>query len=315
MLDVIIALIPAGIAGIFFFGLPAAIVIAVSVASCLLFEYVWQRLMHKPNSLGDLSAVVTGLLLAYNMPPTIPWWMVVIGALFSIIIAKQVFGGLGQNFMNPALAGRAFLMAAWTGPMTTWISPSFFGMDAQSTATPLALMKSGAMSEMPTYLEAFLGNIGGCIGETSAALLLLGGLYLLVRRVIKINTPLAFLATVAVLTYLFGGGVTAGERTNFMLYHLLSGGLFLGAFFMATDYTTSPVTPVGQVLMGIGCGIITVAIRLKGGYPEGVSYSILLMNVLTPLIDRFTAPRVFGYKGVLQKLKGHLQRKGAKENG
>lgn len=295
MLDVIIALVPAGIAGIYFFGLRALWVIAVSVLSCILFEWIWSKLLKKPSTVGDLSAVVTGLLLAYNLPPTMPLWMVAIGALFAIIIVKQMFGGLGHNFMNPALAGRAFLLAAWATQMTKWTAPSIWGMDAVSQATPLALMKDGKWAEMPSMLNAFLGNIGGCIGETSAALLLLGGIYLMIRKVISYRTPVAFIGTVAVLTLIFGGGTSFQSAVNIMGYHLVTGGLFLGAIFMATDYTTSPVTAWGQVIMGVGCGIITTVIRLTGGYPEGVSYSILLMNIATPLIDKFTTPRVFGH--------------------
>ena len=295
MLDVIIALVPAGIAGIYFFGLRALWVIAVSVLSCILFELIWNKLLKKPSTAGDLSAVVTGLLLAYNLPPTMPLWMVAIGALFAIIIVKQMFGGLGHNFMNPALAGRAFLLAAWATQMTKWTAPSIWGMDAVSQATPLALMKDGKWAEMPSMLNAFLGNIGGCIGETSAALLLLGGIYLMIRKVISYRTPVAFIGTVAVLTLIFGGGSSFQSAVNIMGYHLVTGGLFLGAIFMATDYTTSPVTAWGQVIMGVGCGIITTVIRLTGGYPEGVSYSILLMNIATPLIDKFTTPRVFGH--------------------
>lgn len=295
MLDVIIALIPAGIAGVYFFGAQALAVICISVISCMLFEYIWNKIMKKPNSLGDLSAVITGLLLAYNMPPAIPLWIVAIGALFAIIVVKQFFGGLGHNFMNPALAGRAFLMAAWAPQMTSWVTPSIFGTDSVSSATPLALMKAGNFDELPSHLDMFLGKIGGCIGETSAILLLLGGLYLVLRRVISARTPIAFIGTVAVLAFIFGGGNNFEESCGIMITHLLTGGLMLGAIFMATDYTTSPVTKAGQVIMGIGCGIITSVIRFKGGYPEGVSYSILLMNVAAPLIDKITYPRVFGH--------------------
>ena len=296
MLDVIIALIPAGIAGICNFGESAFSVIAVSVICCMLFEYIWNRLMHKPNSLGDLSAIITGLLLAYNLPPNLPLWIEAIGAFFSIIIAKQLFGGLGGNFVNPALAGRAFLLAGWAKNMTSWLSPSFFGLDSISTATPLAMIKSGNLADLPPLTDVFMGNIGGCIGETSSVLLIAGGIYLIIRKVISYRTPAAFIGTVAVLTFIFGGGKNPSEAFNIMLYSIFSGGLILGAFFMATDYTTSPVTAIGQVIMGIGCGIITTAIRLVGGYPEGVSYSILLMNIASPLIDRFTRPTPFGHR-------------------
>ncbi len=294
MLDVIVALIPAGLAGIYFFGSYASSVIGVSVVCCILFEYLWQRLMKKPNSTGDLTAAITGLLLAYNMPPTIPLWMVVIGALFSIIIVKQLFGGVGHNFINPALGGRAFLMAAWAPQMSRWIIPSFFGTDALSAATPLSVMKEGGICTA-TLTDMFFGNTGGCIGETSAALLILGGLYLVVRKVISLKIPLSYILTVFVLTFFFGGGQNISSSFYLALCHLCSGGLMLAAFFMATDYVTSPVTKWGQIIMGIGCGIITTVIRLAGSYPEGASYSVLLMNVATPLIDKFTHPRVFGH--------------------
>ncbi|MBE7060518.1 MAG: RnfABCDGE type electron transport complex subunit D [Ruminococcaceae bacterium] len=296
MLDVIIALVPAGLAGIFYFGLRSLAVILTSVISCVLFEFIWNKLFKKPNTTGDLSAFVTGLLIAYNMPPTIPLWMVVIGCLFAIIVVKQLFGGLGQNFVNPALAARAFMLASWAGAMTTWISPSLFGSDAMSSATPLSILKAGGekMAEMPHISKLIMGDVGGCIGETSALLLAVGGLYLLMRGVIKMRTPLSFILTVAVCMFIFGGGEGFYGRLYFSGLEIFSGGLFLGAIFMATDYTTSPTTPKGQVIMGIGCGLLTSLIRLKGGYPEGVSYSILLMNIVTPLIDRYTVPTAFG---------------------
>ncbi len=296
MLDVIIALVPAGLAGIFYFGPRSLAVIAVSVLSCVFFELLWTVLMKKPATIGDLSAVVTGLLLAYNLPPTIPFWMVVLGSLFAIIVVKQFFGGIGQNFMNPALAARAFMLASWAGAMTTWTSPSLFGTDATTSATPLSFLKTGgkALENMPPMHKLFMGDIAGCIGETSACLLLIGGIYLVMRGVIKMRTPLSYIITVAVCMYIFGGGHTFAERMQTAGWHILSGGLILGAIFMATDYTTSPTTPKGQIVMGIGCGLLTCLIRLKGGYPEGVSYSILLMNILTPLIDRYTKPKVFG---------------------
>ena len=298
MLDVIIALMPALIAGIIIMGYRASIVTLVCVVSCVLFEWLWCKLLKKPSSVSDLSAVVTGLLLAFNLPVTIPLWIAVIGCLFAIIIVKQFFGGLGHNFMNPALAARAFLLTSWASHMTTWVAPftklGLFGnADVVSQATPLALMKAGEVSQLPGYLDLFLGNVGGCIGETSALAILIGAAYLLCRRVITLRVPLTYLLTVAVLTFVFGGETLfSGD----WLFHLLSGGLMLGAFFMATDYTTTPYTPKGQIIFGLGCGILTVVIRLWGGYPEGVSYSILLMNVATPLIDRFTAPRRFGRK-------------------
>lgn len=297
MLDVIIALMPALIAGCIIFGLRALVVTMVCVLSCIIAEYIWNKLLKKPNTCGDLSAVVTGILLAFNMPASIPLWIAIIGSIFAIIIVKQFFGGLGHNFMNPALAARAFLLASWALAMTTWypvgtILPIFSAPDAISSATPLAAYAAGNSTEY-SYLTLFIGYHGGCIGETSAFALLLGAVYLIIKKVIRIRVPLIFIATVAVGTWLFADsrGIGSGD----WLYQILSGGLILGACFMATDYTTTPTTPKGQIIFALGCGIITVLIRVWGGYPEGVSYSILLMNVATPLIDKLTAPKRFGY--------------------
>lgn len=290
MRDVIIALIPAVVASIYFFKLQAALLILVTVISCVLAEYIWTRLVKKTNTLKDLSAVVTGILLAFNLSPAVPLWVAAIGGAFAIIIVKQLFGGLGHNFVNPALAARAFLMASWPVQMTTWITP---GADAVSSATPLALVKSGseASGQLPGLVDLFTGNVGGTIGETSALALLLGAAYLLARRVITLEIPVAFIGTVGLMTWIFGGErLFAGD----FVYNILAGGLILGAFFMATDYTTSPVTFKGKLIMGVGCGLLTSVIRLFGGYPEGVSYSILLMNIAVPLIDRYIIPKSFG---------------------
>lgn len=299
MLDVVIALLPALLAGIIVMGYRAAVVTGVCVAACVVFEWLWCKMLKKPVSVTDLSAAVTGMLLAYNLPVTIPLWIAVIGSFFAIIIVKQFFGGLGHNFMNPALAARAFLLTSWAAHMTTWVAPFtklhlFGNVDVVTQATPLALIKGGAAAaELPGYFSLFLGNVGGCIGETSVLAILIGAAYLVIRRVISLRTPVAYLITVGILTFIFGGD---GFFNGDWLYHLLSGGLMLGAFFMATDYTTTPYTPKGQIVFGIGCGILTAVIRLWGGYPEGVSYSILLMNIAAPLIDRFTAPKRFGRK-------------------
>lgn len=294
MLDVIIALIPALIAGVIVFGYRAALLAIVCVASAVFFEWAWCKIVKKPSAIGDFSAAVTGLLLALNLPVTIPYWMAIIGALFAIIVVKQFFGGLGHNFMNPALAARAFLLTSWAQAMTTWVEPfaklNFWNnADAVTSATPLAAIKGGG--EMASYLDLFLGNVGGCIGEVSALAILLGAGYLLWRRVITIKIPLTYILTVAVITFIFGGD---GFFTGDALYHVLSGGLLFGAFFMATDYVTTPCTPMGQTVFAIGCGVLTAVIRLWGGYPEGVSYSILLMNVAAPLIERYTQPKRFG---------------------
>jgi len=292
MLDVIIALLPATLASIYFFRFNALKLIVLSIASAVITEAVFQKARKKPVTINDLSAVVTGLLLAFNIPPSAPWWIPVVGSAFAIAIAKQFFGGLGHNFMNPALAGRAMLLASWPTIMTNWVTP---GADAVSTATPLAILKvnTAASAEqvagtLPSLFDMFIGNIGGCLGETSALLLIIGGIYLLYRKVITWRIPFTYIGTVAVMMLIFGGGFEN------MLYHLLAGGLILGAFFMATDYASSPVTKKGQIIYGIGAGLLTAIIRLKGGYPEGVSYSILLMNVAAPLIDKYTSPKVFG---------------------
>lgn len=290
MRDVIIALIPAAAASVYFFKVSAAMLILATVLSCVLSEYAWNKIAKKPNTVSDLSAVVTGMLLAFNLSPAVPVWIAVIGGVFAIIIAKQLFGGLGHNFINPALAARAFMMASWPVQMTTWRLP---GWDAISTATPLALLKKGGevSGQMPDLWDIFIGNTGGTIGETSALALLIGALYLLVRKVITIELPIAFIGSVGLMTWIFGG---SEPFTGDFIRHILSGGLILGAFFMATDYTTSPVTFKGRIVMGIGCGLLTSVIRLFGGYPEGVSYSILLMNLTVPMIDRYLMPKRFG---------------------
>lgn len=307
MYHVFIALCPAAAAGVYFFGPRALIMMVLSVLSCMGFEALWQKLTHRRITVSDGSAAVTGLLLAFNVPVTLPYPMVIIGALFAIIIVKQLFGGLGQNFVNPALAARAFLLASWPVQMTTWAAPLhqialFHPVDAVTCATPLAILKGTASSgTLPSVLDMFIGNTGGCIGETSALLLLVGAAYLMIKKIIKPHMPLAFIGTVAVLTFLFG-------QPGTVLASLLSGGLMLGAFFMATDYTTSPITGRGQMIGGMICGALTVLIRIKGGYPEGVSYSILLMNVLTPLIDKWVRPRRFGEVSAWQKLRSKISR-------
>lgn len=296
MRDVLIALVPALLCGVVYFGFRALFLVAVTVLSCVGFEFLWQKITKKPVTISDGTAVVTGVLLAMNVPVTAPWWMMVVGSFVAIIIAKQLFGGTGHNFVNPALAGRAFLLASWPVLMTRWVLPFTTGFavapDLVSSATPLAILKGTAEGELPSLLDMFLGNIGGCMGETSALALLLGGIYLVIRKVISPRIPLCFIGTVAVLTFLFSSGDLSAFDS--MLYNLLGGGLFLGAIFMATDYVTSPMTAKGQVIMGIGCGVITFIIRKFGGYPEGVSYAILLMNIATPLIDKYCRPKTFG---------------------
>ncbi len=313
MYIVVIALLPALGGAIHFFGLYSLWLVLISVATAVLAEFFANLAFKRPlDSCLDGSAVITGMLLAYNLPPTVPLWMPAVGSAFAIIIVKALFGGLGHNFLNPALAGRAFLMASWPGKMTSgWILREGLGttsgiqVDAFSGATPLAVVQKlkdvadPALAETtrsalndPSMLKAlFFGNVGGVLGETSALLLLIPALILIAIRIIDWRIPLAYIGTVALGTlvaYIF----KATPVTP--IFHLLSGGLMLGALFMATDYTTTPMTPLGLWIFGIGCGVLTVLIRLWGGYPEGVSYSILLMNVATPLIDRYTRPRILG---------------------
>jgi electron transport complex protein RnfD len=291
MRDVLIALVPATLASIYFFRLNAVFLIITTIISCVLAEYVANKVMKKPVTIGDYSAAVTGLLLAFNLPPSLPLWMAATGGVFAIIITKQLFGGLGMNFINPALAARAFLMASWPVAMTTWTKTA---VDAATSATPLAIIKKGGevVTDIPPSItNLFLGNVPGSLGETSALALLIGAVYLVARRVITLEIPLTFIGTVALITWLLGGDSLFSG--NF-LYHVFAGGLILGAFYMATDYTTSPVSTAGKIIMGTGCGILTAVIRLYGGYPEGVCYSILLMNLAVPLIDKYTLPKSFG---------------------
>ena len=296
MRDVLIALAPALVGSIVFFGPRALMVTLVSVAAAVFFEWLWCRLRKCDNKIHDLSAVVTGVLLAFVCPPTIPYWMVVMGDLFAIILVKMLFGGIGKNFVNPALAGRAF-MFSWPVAMSTWVKVGFENAaglfntaDAVTAATPLSFMHQGQLPDV-TVMEAFLGNVGGCIGETSALLLLIGFAYLLWRKVLTVRIPLAYIGTVAVLAFLFPMG---HGRVEWMAYQLFTGGLMLGALFMATDYVTSPVTKLGQIVYGIGCGVLTIMIRYFGGYNEGVSYAILVMNCCVVLLDRIGRPTKFG---------------------
>ena len=298
MLDVIIALMPAVACSVYFFGLKAALLIGVCVVSSIVTEALCRLAMKRENSIGDLSAVLTGLLLALNLPPDLPLWMAVAGSVFAIAVAKQVFGGLGYNPFNPALAGRAFMLISFTGAMTTWSASgwqvSAGGLEAATTATPLAFIKKGAegfdWSQTALLKDLFFGNINGCIGEVSALALLIGAGYLVYRKVITWHIPVAFIGTVF-LYALCKGGVPP-------LVHVLSGGVVIGACFMATDYVTSPTTWKGKLIFGAGCGLVTMLIRTAptGAYPEGVSFSILIMNAFTPLINRFTQPRPFGAK-------------------
>lgn len=293
MLDVIIALLPAFIWGIYGFGPRAITVVAVCVISAILTEYIYRKLAKKNNTVGDFSAAVTGFLLALTLPVNIPLWCCVLGSVFAIAVVKQLYGGIGKNVVNPALAARAFLFAAFPQYLSGCFTPfytrfPFFGsIDAVASATPLS-----ATVERNEILGLFIGNHSGSIGEVSEALLLLGGIYLLCRKVITWHIPVSYIGTVALVTVLFpAGGV---DNLTFMLGELVTGGLFIGAFFMATDYVTSPATSKGRIIYGVGCGLLTLFIRYFGGYPEGVSFAILIMNLLVWYIDMFTRPKVFG---------------------
>lgn len=302
MLDVVIALLPAFVWGVWHFGTRALMIGIVAVASSVLFEALTQLLLRRPVTVGDFSAVVTGLLLAMNLSSAVPIWLPIVGAFFAIVVVKQLFGGIGKNVVNPALAARVFLFA-WPAEMGTFTAPGvrLTGIgtaDITASATPLASLKEGVFPDV-TLSDMILGRTGGCIGEVSALLLCAGGIYLICRRVITWHIPAAYLGTVALLTLMFPQ--VPANNYNFMLSELFSGGLILAAFFMATDYATSPVTNVGRLIYGVGCGLLTVFIRYFGGYPEGVSFSILIMNLLVWYIDRFTMPVRFGGKSVEKK--------------
>jgi electron transport complex protein RnfD len=308
MLDVILALIPAGLFGVYNFGIHALMVIVVTVLACVLTEYLFCKFMKKPSTAGDLSAVVTGILLSYNVPANFPLWMAVLGGVFAILVVKMLFGGLGQNFMNPALAARAFLLISFpvrmtsfavekiTSPtVTDYIQNGAITIDGVTGATPLAALKAG---ETVDLLKMFIGNIGGTIGETSAAAILLGAAYLVFKKVISLRIPLTYIATVAVFVLIFGG---KGFDMSFLLGHIVGGGLLLGAFFMATDYVTSPITPMGQIVFGICLGLLTGLFRLFGGTAEGVSYAIIFCNLLVPLIEKATRRKSFGRERVVSE--------------
>ena len=297
MLDVIIAMLPALVWAIYNFGFKALISVAVSVVACLFWEWLYRKLLKKPQAIGDLSAVVTGMLLAFVCPPELPWWTLIIGAFFSIVVVKQLYGGIGCNFLNPALAGRAFLLASYATAMTTWAIPRI-RPDVTSAATPLQIMKEGTVEAFTTLTsnysvsDMFLGKIGGSLGEVSSLCLLVGGVFLLIRKVISWHTPVAYIGTVAILTLIAAPAGISG--VDYMLYNVFGGGLMLGAIFMATDYATSPVTKPGQLVFGIGCGLLTCFIRRFGSYPEGVCYSILIMNCTTWLLDKYIRPTIYG---------------------
>ena len=299
MRDVLIALLPALIGSVYFFGLRALMVTLVSAAACVFFEWGYRKMMKLDDTTWDLSAVVTGVLLAFVCPVTIPYCAIILGDLFAIVLVKQLFGGIGKNFVNPALAGRAF-MFSWPVAMSTWIKVGFensanligSNADIVTQATPLSAMHQGTFdASLGTVTDLFIGSVGGCLGETSALLLLIGFAYLLVRKVISARIPVAYMATVAVLSFVFPMG---NDPLTWMAAQVFGGGLMLGAIFMATDYVTSPITKLGQIIFGIGCGVITILIRYFGGYSEGVSYAILIMNLTVVLLDKVGRPVKFG---------------------
>ena len=290
MYDVAIAMLPATIWGVMQFGFYSLVVVAATVLSCVLSEYVFETLMKKPITISDGSALVTGMILGLNMPPTIPLWIPVLGGMFAIIVVKQLYGGLGQNFMNPALAARCFLLISFAGKMSS------FTLDGVTTATPLNVMKTawkaGESNLGVDLMAMFIGKIPGTIGEVSVVALLIGAAYLVFKKVISLRIPLTYIVTVAVFVFIFGR-----QDLNFVLAHICGGGLIFGAFFMATDYVTSPITPKGQIVFGILLGVLTGTFRLFGGSAEGVSYAIIISNLMVPLIERYTLPVAFGKEG------------------
>ena len=287
MLYVIIALLPASLFGIFNFGYKALVLILVTIASCLASEWIFDKIVHKKNSLPDLSAVVTGLLLALNLPAGLPWWEAVIGSVFAIVIVKMLFGGLGQNFMNPALGGRCFLLIAFAADMTNFSSAKF---EAYSGATPLGMIRNEGLSSV-NIMDMLTGKIPGTIGETSVIAILIGAIFLILMGVIDLKIPASYIITFAIFMFIFGADRL---NTTYVVAELCGGGLMLGAFFMATDYVTSPITPMGQILFGICCGLLTGIFRCFGANAEGVSFAIILSNLLVPLIEKITVPNAFG---------------------
>ena len=307
---VVIALLPSLIASVVIFGARALILAAVCIVASMFFEWAYEKLAKKPSTVGDLSAVVTGLLIAMNVPVTLPYWMAVIGCFVAIVIVKQFFGGLGQNFANPAITARIVLFLSFTTDMTYWADPTqgkvFSAADAVTSATPLGIMNESGIADAQSQfsdLTMFLGNTGGSMGEVCAAALLIGGIFLIIMKVISPATPVAFLGTVAVISLIAGADP---------VWQICAGGAMIGAFFMATDYATTPTTTMGKVIFGIGCGVITMLIRLYGNYPEGVSFSILLMNILTPHIDSFCEKRLYGNPKKAAKLAAKAAEGGAK---
>ena len=292
MLMVLIGLAPSFLVSIYVFGMRVIALTAVCIIASMFFEWAWNKLMHKTQTVGDLSAAVTGTLIAFNVPSGLPFWIAIVGCFVAIIVVKQLYGGMGKNIVNPAITARIVLFISFATEMTTWPLPRMTA-DATSTATPLGVLAEGG-AELPSNMQMFLGFIGGSMGEVSAIALLIGGLFLIWKKIISPIIPCCFIGTVFVFALIYYGATGEGEALQMAIFHVLAGGVMLGAFFMATDYVTSPLLPMGKVIFGIGCGLLTMIIRLWGQYPEGVSFSILIMNCLTPLIENFCQKRLYG---------------------
>ena len=292
MLMVLIGLAPSILVSIDVFGMRVIALTAVCIIASMFFEWAWNKLMHKTQTVGDLSAAVTGTLIAFNVPAGLPYWIAIVGCFVAVIVVKQLFGGMGKNIVNPAITARIVLFISFATEMTTWPLPRM-AADATSTATPLGVLAEGG-AELPSNMQMFLGFIGGSMGEVSAIALLIGGLFLIWKKIISPIIPCCFIGTVFLFALIYYGATGEGEALQMAVFHVLAGGVMLGAFFMATDYVTSPLLPMGKVIFGIGCGLITMIIRLWGQYPEGVSFSILIMNCLTPLIENFCQKRLYG---------------------
>ena len=293
MAMVMIAMVPSLLVSVWVFGIRVLILTAVCIAASMFFEYAWNKLNHKTQTVGDLSAAVTGMLIAFNVPSGLPLWIAILGCFIAIIIVKQLYGGVGKNLVNPAITARIVLFISFATEMTTWPIPKPLNADAVTGPTPLGILAEGNVADLPDNMMMFLGVIGGSMGEVSAVALLIGGLFLIWKKIISPIIPACFIGTVFVFAAVYYG-VTGGDAIQMAVFHVLAGGVMLGAFFMATDYVTTPILPMGKVIFGIGCGLITMIIRIFGSYPEGVSFSILLMNVLTPLIDDFCQKRMYG---------------------
>ena len=291
---VILAMVPSLLVSTYVFGIRVLILTAVCIASAMFFEWAWNKLMKKQQTVGDLSAAVTGMLIAFNVPSGLPYWIAILGSFIAIVIVKQLYGGVGKNLVNPAITARIVLFISFATEMTTWPLPNALKADAVTGPTPLGILAEGNAADLPGNMIMFIGMHGGSMGEVSAVALLIGGLFLIWKKIISPIIPACFIGTVFVFAAIYYAATGTGDPLQMAIFHVLAGGVMLGAFFMATDYVTSPILPMGKVIFGVGCGLITMLIRLFGSYPEGVSFSILLMNVLCPLIDNFCQKRMYG---------------------